>query len=314
MTEHRYFPRISVVIPAYNSRAYIPDAIDSVLGQTYRDFEIIIVDDGSSDAIGDLIGSRYPDARCLQIEHGGPSRARNTGIRNARGEFIAFLDADDIWLPTKLEKQMEYFERHPDVAMVFTENNYFDDSGTIDYSFKLDKRILMKGNVPANIFLYSGVATPTVIVRKTVLDEVGYFDEELSIAEDDNLWIRIASKHEIGLIDEILVKVRKNHVSLTRDIVDVIRGVEKNIELLKKKYRCFDESMQSIIEKKISVIHNNLGYYHFIKNELKSARVEYAKSIRHDPRNLNSYRYLILSFLPPGLINAMRRFKQNHSR
>ncbi len=313
MTEHRFSPRISVVIPAYNSRAFIPDAIDSVLGQTYRDFEIIIVDDGSTDAIGELIEARYPDARCLRIEHGGPSRARNTGIRNARGEFIAFLDADDIWLPTKLEKQIEYFDGHPDVAMVFTENHYFDDSGTIDYSFKLDKRILMKGNVPANIFLYSGVATPTVIVRKNVFDEVGYFDEELSIAEDDNLWIRISSKYEVGLIDEILVKIRRNHASLTTDILGVIRGVEKNIELLKTKYRCLDQRMQPIIAKKISILHNNMGYYYFRNGELKAARSEYRKSLQHDPGNFNSCRYLIFSLLPTGLVDAIRRSKRKLS-
>jgi glycosyltransferase involved in cell wall biosynthesis len=299
-----------VVIPAYNSEAYLVEAIDSVLGQTYGDVEVIVVDDGSTDGTGELIRSRYPMTRYIRTENGGPARARNIGIRNAGGEFVAFLDADDVWLPRKLEKQMTHFYRDPDVAMIFTENNYFDDRGVIDYSRKFDKRVLMRGCVPANIFLHSYVVTSTVIVRKKVFDDVGYFDEGLTIAEDDNLWIRISSKYKIHLVEEILMSMRRNHGSLTSDIVAIIRGVEKNIELLREKYKCFDESMEPIIDKKYSILHNSMGYYHFKRDEFKSARIEYAKSIRHDPVNLNSYRYLFLSFLPPVLINAIKRCKR----
>jgi len=314
MQDVRHQPRVSVIIPAYDSAAYIPDAIGSVLGQTYQDFEIIVVDDGSRDGTRELVESRYPEAQFIRIEHGGAARARNVGIRNAGGEFVAFLDADDVWLPRKLEKQMTHFDRDPDVAMIFTENNYYDDRGVIDYSHKFDKRVLMRGCVPANILLYSYVTTPTVIVRKKVFDDVGFFDEGLTIAEDDNLWIRISSKYKIHLIEEILVSVRRNHGSLTSDIVAVIRGVEKNIELLRDKYKCFDESMQPIINKKYSILHNNMGYYHFTRNDFRTARIEYAKSIRLDPGNMNSYRYLFLSFFPTALIDAGKRCKRKFSR
>ncbi|HUL00885.1 MAG TPA: glycosyltransferase family A protein, partial [Nitrospirota bacterium] len=190
---------ISVIIPTYNSDKYICEAIDSVLSQTCKDYEIIIIDDGSTDNTKNLIAENYPTVRYFYSKNKGVSSARNIGISIAQGEFIAFLDADDKWLPEKLEKQLALFENDHQVGMVFTENYYFDEHGLKEIKI-FKRKLLMYGNIVRNIFLNSYVVTSTVMVRKSVFDDVGLFEEGLAIAEDDNMWMRICLKNRIELL------------------------------------------------------------------------------------------------------------------
>lgn len=299
---------VSVIIPTYNSEEYLRESIESIFNQTFKDYEIILVDDGSTDNTREIVKQFYPSVKYIYQDQGGAARARNTGIRAARGEFIAFLDADDIWLPTKLEKQVEHFRQHTDVGFIFTEHSQFNENGIIR-SFVGKRDRLVKGEILENIFLYSGVATPTVIVRKKVFEQVGLFDEDLIAAEDDNMWLRIAYKFGIDFIDEPLVMVRINDRSITSDPMNIIKGVGTHLFVLERKYPELAKRLGTLINKKRSSLFRSLGYYYFSRNEFKRSRAEFRKSLQHWRFNLFSICYLLLSFLPVELIGLMKFLK-----
>ena len=222
-------PTVSVVIPAFNASPYLREALESVMAQTYQDFEIILIDDGSTDDTAEIAADYRPLLRYFHQENAGPAKARNRGIAEAKGKFVAFLDADDVWLPEKLEKQVRRFRAEPDLGLVTTGHQAFE-VGRIHPPEKDKRKLLFEGgNVAKAIFVHSNVATPSVMVPRAVLDEIGGFEEEIHIGEDDNLWIRIAASYPVALVDEVLVRCRLRHDSLTRDGERFFEDVRKNI-------------------------------------------------------------------------------------
>lgn len=194
---------VSIIIPAYNARHYVCDAIDSALAQSHRQIEVIVVDDGSTDGTGELLQQKYDDQiTYIYKKNGGPASARNLGIRMSRGEFIAFLDADDLWLPGKLERQLG----------VFAENTLLVGSGRNSNNDHFIERIGFTDLVFNNRFANSGV-----VIRRTALDQVGLLDErpELIAVEDWDLWIRLAQAGETLLLHGDLVVCRQTENNLS---------------------------------------------------------------------------------------------------
>lgn len=303
-------PLISVIIPAFNAADFITEAIESILAQTVTDFEILVIDDGSSDATADIVSRFGEPVRLLRQENGGPAKARNQGIREARGEFVAFLDADDIWKETKLKKQLALFEADPELGMVFTEGYVFNQEGIFRKNLSKRER-LMSGNLPQNILLHSGLSTPTVMLRKRVLDEIGLFEESLAHAEDDNLWIRVAVRYPVELIDEALVGVRDHDRRTTRNIKLLVESVKRNIELLKShKYGPeVWEAVAPIVPRVLAKAHFDLGYIRFEENDLSSARSEFVAAIGHYWRHWPVYQYLFFSLLPKFVVRRLKKAK-----
>jgi glycosyltransferase involved in cell wall biosynthesis len=301
-------PEVSVVIPTFNSARFLDEALQSILDQSFKDYEIIVVDDGSTDQTKQVV-ARYGDKiKYILQENSGPAAAKNNGIRNSSGKYIAFLDADDMWLPTKLEKQVKMFRQHPELAMVFTENVCFNEGGI--YKTSLVKRSrLMNGDVAKNIFLYSGVATPTVMVRKEIFDRVGLFEEKLYMAEDDNMWVRIAAKFKVALIDEPLVRVRTHPQRATTDKKKLFEMVQTNIHLLSQRSEGVKERLENVIPLKLSQVQFSLGYHYFENCDFKGARKAFAKGISCYRWNWRNYLYLLLSFLPKKTIQRIKQLK-----
>jgi glycosyltransferase involved in cell wall biosynthesis len=191
------YPKITVIIPTYNRGAFICDAIDSVLSQTFQDFELIIVDDGSTDNTAVLI-SAYADSRLryLTQENKGRSNARNRALAVAQGEYIAFLDSDDMYLPDKLRVQTSFMDSHPDVGMIYTSALCVDEEGR-------DLNFTYVASVSGYIYRYIAffqpvtITLPTVMVRRAVFDRVGGFDEQMSRFEDTDMWRRISKLFRI---------------------------------------------------------------------------------------------------------------------
>jgi glycosyltransferase involved in cell wall biosynthesis len=314
ISNERYTPPIvSVVIPAYNAEKYIRESIDSVLTQTFKNYEIIVVDDGSTDSTGIIIQQSYPSVRYIFQKNGGPAKARNVGIKEARGEYIAFLDADDVWMPTKLEKQIHYFNQHPEISFVFTENSMFDEKGIIRHTLGKRERLLKK-DVVRNIFMSSYLATPTVMVQKKVFEEVGYFEENLIAAEDDNMWMRIAMKFKVALIDEPLTMVRITRSSLTYDFTNIIKGVISHLELLSKKYPDIESRLGHLINKKYSILFLSAGYDCFSRNEFRIAREEFKKSFKYWKFNIRAILYIGATYLPIGTITLIREIRKRMAK
>ncbi len=195
-------PFFSVIIPSYNRKPFLETAINSVLKQTFDDLELIIVDDGSSDGTKELI-STYDDKRItyLYLANHGVSHARNRGLDRAHGQYIAFLDSDDYWVPEKLSKTYDAIKQFPDINIFHTEEVWYRDKKLLNQKQKHKKP---SGFVYKNALPICCISISTVAIRRVVFDAIGTFDETLEACEDYDFWLRATNKYEIKLIPEDL--------------------------------------------------------------------------------------------------------------
>lgn len=221
-------PKVSIVITAYNSMDYLPETIESVLEQTFSDFEVLLVDDGSSDHIVQWASELVdPRVKLTSQENQGVSVARNTGIAHAQGEYVAFLDGDDLWEPTKLEKQVHCLEANPEVALVHTWLT------RIDWQSKPTGRLIysqLEGDVWQQIVEKNQVACSSVMVRRCCFETVGVFDKNLKFAEDWDLWIRLATRYHFAVIEEPLVHYREHPNSKSKKYASRLQDFQTIIE------------------------------------------------------------------------------------
>ena len=207
-------PEVSVVIPTYNSVRYLTEAVDSVLAQTFRDLEVIVVDDGSTDET-ELVMRRYPEpVRYIRQKNAGVAEARNRGIREASGRYIAFLDADDTWYPHKLERQLAELRRRPDCRFCYSAFTVVDPDlaplgirGSERRGSPLED-LLLRGNVIGSIC--------TVLCERELLESSGGFDPELSQCADWDMWVRLATATPFAYVDEPLVTYRHHDGNMSR--------------------------------------------------------------------------------------------------
>lgn len=213
--------KVSVIIPTYNREGTIVRAIQSVIDQTWKNFEIIVVDDGSTDRTRQIVEGFVDDRiRYIYLEqNSGASHARNTGIRQAQCEYIAFLDSDDEWMPEKLEKQMHVMmQASQSVGLVYCRMRlHWKEQSFICPPFSMSKEQL-EGSLLATLAEDNVIGTPTVLARRKCLEQVGGFDERLRCLEDWDLVCRIAEQWEIGFVDEVLVEAHDSEGSVTYNI------------------------------------------------------------------------------------------------
>lgn len=192
----------SVIVPSYNRAALLRRALDSILEQTFAAREIIVIDDGSSDATARLIRECYPQVRYRYLRHSGVSAARNLGIRDATGNWIALLDSDDFWTRGKLAAQAELIRRTPALRWLHTNETWVRNGVTVRQKALHEKA---GGDIFSACLRLCCVSPSTVAVRRDVFAEIGLFDETLKACEDYDLWLRIAAHEPIGFIAEPLV-------------------------------------------------------------------------------------------------------------
>jgi len=197
-------PQFSVIIPTYNRQKFLRKAVATVLSQTVEDWELIIVDDGSTDATAAMV-SGYEDARIRFVvqENRGPAAARNHGLRLATAPWVAFLDSDDWWLPEKLQRAREFMERYPEVEVFHTDEVWFRRG-----KFLAQKKWHQKpdGRVYRQVLPLCCISISTAVVRRSVFEAVGVFDEGFEACEDYDLWLRITSRYGVKLIPEALTE------------------------------------------------------------------------------------------------------------
>jgi len=201
-------PQVSVIIPTYNRGWIIKEAIDSVLAQDYTEFELIVVDDGSTDHTSDVLYSYRNVIKVLSQKNKGVSAARNRGIAEASGKFIAFLDSDDLWLSQKLSVQIEFFNQTPDALICQTEEVWIRNGLRVNPKKRHKKPSGMIFKPSLELCLVSPSA---VMIQRTLFDTVGGFDETLPACEDYDLWLRISCRFPIHLIDTPLIIKRGGH-------------------------------------------------------------------------------------------------------
>jgi len=211
-------PLVTAVIPAFNSATTIRRAVESVLVQTYGNREIIVVDDASTDATADIVASHYGDrVRLLRsLRNQGASGATNDGIAAAKGALIAFLDADDEWLPDKLARQVAVLDSSPDVVMVASGCRFVSGSGEVGSDAGIFAFDVPPGEIWRLLLAATLIAKPCVMARTATLRTVGLFDTSLAVGEDQDMWIRLALAGGVAFVPEILTLVHDTAGSLTK--------------------------------------------------------------------------------------------------
>lgn len=221
---------VSVIIPAFNQERFIREAIESVLAQSINDFEILVIDDGSRDGTKDIALAFRDKVRYLYQSNKGAAAARNAGLDLAKGRFIAFLDADDIWLPGKLEYQLDVMDSRPDVGLVYGAIVIMhENSRRGERVIRSPHQLSLK-----ELLLENPVCTPTVMVRRDCFETAGIFDESLIRAQDWDMWFRLRIQGcQFHYIDEVLARVRIHDSNSTRDT----EAGKKSLFLLLEKVR-----------------------------------------------------------------------------
>lgn len=213
--------KISVIIPTYNRAAYIADAIRSVQAQTYSDVEIIVADDGSTDQTAEVVAGFGERVKYFSLPHRGqPAATRNGGLHVAKGEFVAFLDSDDLYLPHKLALQLAAFERYPEVGVVYSNGHLFRDDPRQPTGYILDGLPTPSGDVFPDLLRGNFLSTPIVLVRRACIEAVGVFDErpDFFAVEDYDLWLRIAAQFPMVYIPGDVAAVRRHQQNISRDV------------------------------------------------------------------------------------------------
>jgi glycosyltransferase involved in cell wall biosynthesis len=275
-------PKVSVIIPAHNAERYIRDSLDSVLAQSYSDLEVIVVDDGSTDGTRDAVLAVKGPIRCLTQVNAGPSAARNAGIAAARGELICFLDADDLWTPDKLQRQVAFMEEHPEVGLVFSDEEEFDDAGvhcpsllaTTRYGSGLGPKQHIEGAFQ-KLLEENFIPTSTVMARRRCFDAAGLFDVALRAAEDRDMWARIAVTFPLVCMPERLGSKRVVAGSASRDVETTLRS---RILHWTKARRLFPElARPQRVNALLGSTYVHLGFVLLHKGRLREARQYGAK-------------------------------------
>ncbi len=279
---------ISVVIPAYNAEQFIGQTIQSVLDQTYPCHEIIVVDDGSTDRTQEVLKKFDGKIHCLSQQNKGPSAARNAGIQAAQGDFICFLDADDLWIPEKLEVQLAFMEANPDIALVCSDYEEFNKEGIVLSSFLAEKHHMFPtfptvagplNNAFEKLVFENFVGTPTVMVRKSCLEKTGVFDEEIRSVEDRDLWLRISASYRIACIPRIFCKKRVHQMNVSKQTELAVRG---KIRVLEKNWKLFPQLVPDRMWRThLAEGYCQLGYLLLEKNQRKCAFKAGMLSLKH---------------------------------
>ncbi len=305
---------VSIVIPAYNAECHIAATVRSVLSQTYGEYELIIVDDGSSDRTAEIVGTFLPHEKitCIRQRNGGVSRARNTGIHAASGKYVAFLDSDDLWLPTKLARQVAYLDRYPRIGVVFSDCEIRDENDVVTRSYlstKANYRLLLaqkddfKDAFP--VLLEEMFMIPsTLMIRRECFDLAGMFDEDIPTVEDRDLVLRLAMHCGIACIPEVLVSKIEYGANLSSDYE---RAVFYRYVVYKKLYDHSRKFLEPYWEKFSRIFADRAltaGRLYLVVPDERKARRCLSLSFRLKPR-ARTLLLLIASFMPTFFINGL---------
>lgn len=321
-------PLVSVVIPTYNCGGLIRETLESVVAQNYAKLEVIVVDDGSTDDTPRIVESFGSDkVRYIrQANSGGPSRPRNRGIQVARGQYIALIDSDDIMLPGKIACAVALLDQEPDLGFIFTNFVKFDESrgpypgaflDTYEHFKSLPKKEVGKAcYVIRAAAAYDGlisenyVGTSSVVIRKTVFDRVGLFDESIAGPEDFDMWLRVTSLYNIGFIDMIGHRYRVRTESITtrgdkRLIPHKVKILERELERPN-----LPSPVRTKLKRKLSHELWALGFTHQADGDMTLARRYYARSLR-EANYWRSWKSMLVTLLGVRVIQLLKKMRSH---
>jgi glycosyltransferase involved in cell wall biosynthesis len=286
--------KISVIIPAYNAMHYLPETLNSALCQTLSDIEIIIVNDGSTDKIIEWASTiQDPRVRLINQENKGMSGARNTGIRASDSEYFAFLDADDTWEDTKLQKQLDIMECLPEIGLVSCWISEIDEHGeliAVHESPSLTGESLLQ-----ELYLYNFVhCGSTPLVRRSCFQQAGIFDETITSAEDWDMWLRISRHCTFYVVQEALASYRRHSKGISRDMVLMLRETEK---IMKHAFLNGPLAVQHLKGVGVAKAAQHYAWKSLERSDFPKARWFVARALFNNPKLILSRSFCYLAFL-----------------
>jgi glycosyltransferase involved in cell wall biosynthesis len=291
----------SVILPCYNGHRWLSGAIESVLAQTYDNFELVIIDDGSTDNTEEIIAPYLRDGRVryLHQRNSGFSSAVNRGIKESRGCLIGFIGQDDLWIPNKLELQMKYFSEHNNVSLVCSKYYSIDPKERIIRVVKAKvPNFSSKQEVIQFLFLDNFVGFETVLAKKECFDEVGLFDERMTGFSDHDMWLRIAGKFNMIYIDLPLVKKREHELQLSKTVI--AQGLKDEFLLVNTAIHQYP-FLKKVERKKLSSLYYALGIVMLQKGNNEKAKLNFLKAFKCRPSELKA----IVAYMVPTLYKVI---------
>ncbi|MBZ0251779.1 MAG: glycosyltransferase family 2 protein, partial [Candidatus Methylomirabilis sp.] len=279
---------ISVIITAYNRPDFLGEAIDSALAQTYADKEVIVVDDGSTEPRTREVLAAYGDRiRAVRKDNGGVASARNAGIRASKGEILAFLDDDDAWLPEKLARQAEAFEKHPEVGLVYTNCIRFDERGELP-----DRDMAPRSGRAFKAFVEDYfIVLSTMAVRRACVDAAGLFDQAYRRQDDLDFMARVLELWPCLYLEEPLIRRRKYGRPIRpRDVLLSATEQRLYVDKMTARYGATGKLPWKWTQRKTASVENKLGRYHEMMGDARQARAHYARAIAAWPWKLAPWR------------------------
>ncbi len=301
-------PLVSVIIPAYNCADHITESVESALAQDYPNKEIIIIDDGSTDNTLNVLSPFAGKIIVIQQQNAGSAAARNTGIKAAKGEFVAFLDSDDLWFPGKLSLQLGYMISNPSIGLVYHAWGVWEPDQQGKYSplsiptlpqdkFAIDAD--KSGWIYEKLFSDSIIHTTSAMIRRELIEKAGLFDEELRKGQDYEYWFRISRYTQVRKLQAVLSVYRINLQSVTNQPSAVNYGALVINKVLTRWGRTGpDHTMipRSVIRKRLATIWHRFAYLHYKRGNPWIATRAFALTIFNAPFNVRYWIYMLLSF------------------
>lgn len=298
---------ISVVLTCYNGARWIRRAIESILAQTYEDFELVIIDDGSTDNSKEIVASHLCDERVRYIykKNRGFSATVNRGIKESNGSLIGFIGQDDLWMPNKLELQVKYFSEHKDVGFVHSNYCSIDSEGQIIEVRNVKiQNFSSKKKLVEQLFLNNFIGFETVLVKRKCFEEVGFFDERMVGFSDHDMWLRIAGSFNIGYLGLPLVKKRQHESQLSKVRIEAVLNDEF---LMTKKAIDRYPFLKRVERKKLAPLYYAWGIVLLQEGNNKKAKQKFIKAIKCQPLKLKAIAAYIMPVLYTVLWNHYRK-------
>jgi glycosyltransferase involved in cell wall biosynthesis len=300
-------PCVSVVITALNAEALIGETLDSVLAQDFSNLEIIVVDGGSTDRTRDVVSSYPAPVRLVAGERLTKSAGKNLGIRAARGEYIALVDADDCWLPNKLTRQLEYFKKYPACAWVYSDCLIVHGQSKRVVSRWSSRNHLPAGNILEALLFDCFVPSPTPLIRRSAFEEVGFFDESFlrHEPEDWDLWLRFAARFPVGVIREPLAQLRVHPESLTAR-EDLLLTAEGALAVVRRAFERNPQLSMRLRTRVFSYWRRCFGRGLLAAARPHEARQFFSEAIEQRPFNVSAYLLWASTWLGRRLLLPLR--------
>jgi glycosyltransferase involved in cell wall biosynthesis len=303
-------PRVSIVIPTYNRSGIVRRAIDSVLAQTYADLEVVVVDDGSTDDTRAVLENYESRVRYVRQENAGPAAARNHGMRVARGEFIGFLDSDDLYFPENVAAHLRAFERSPEAGLVYTGIEIVDHEGKRIKDVRPNPED--RGFVFERLIRYNFITSSTVLMRRAAMEFAGSMNTSLWFAEDWYFWLRVASRFPVEYVDEILVRYQRSRISLSHGN-NIATIADWNMKMFALAFA--DPDLAARLEPLRAEAYRR-AYANYASMALETLQPKLARgfawrAIAAKPAGWSSYPLLAKGCLGVGLLRRMRRWRRS---